>query len=260
MFFVKRIRLFIFILVISVGLLATACSSASPNVLDNGTADPLLSVSEPSPVEVSFSTEYVMATREELIDEADVILVGRVNHISPTRWNQDSGEYWEEVTTEGEFETAHSALPVHYLEIEIVWLIVDDIGIEEKFVTLTAVGKSPVDDTNLTEENNIQVAGLPDHHLQAGNEVIIFIRQTELAWHDEAHPITFVQPSDGSSPYFQGTTRTVLQFSPAPGFYLLKDTNGLYANPGDTTQELVSLDFLVAEIAKRRQVIEPTNE
>lgn len=50
---------------------------------------------------VSFETESVYFIQEELLAEADIIFVGKVLTISPTRWNQDSGEYWTETTVEG---------------------------------------------------------------------------------------------------------------------------------------------------------------
>lgn len=252
MSYLRRVSLFILIIIFSsIGLFATACSSPLSN-LQVPTTDN--TVTQEDTIQVYYSTEYVLATREEIIDIADIILVGKIISISSTQWNQDNGEYWEEVTTEGEFETSHTALPIYYLEVEVTQLIADNIGLEGKIATFTAVGKSPIDD-EITNENSVQIIGSAANNLQVGDTLIIFSRQTELAWHDENTPVTLVKPADSSSPYFKGGTRTVLQFSSAPGFYLLKDANDLYYSPEDTTQEPISLDFLIREIAQRRPIV-----
>ena len=44
--------------------------------------------------------DWVGMTTEQVIDDADVILIGKVASLSPSRWNQDSGEYWEDGNSE----------------------------------------------------------------------------------------------------------------------------------------------------------------
>ena len=48
-----------------------------------------------SPATLRIDASYAVLTREQLLAEADLILVGEGVEVSPTGWNQDSGEFWE---------------------------------------------------------------------------------------------------------------------------------------------------------------------
>ncbi|MCA9974504.1 MAG: hypothetical protein R3E31_28730 [Chloroflexota bacterium] len=196
---------------------------------------------------IYFSAEYIIDSPENVIRRADVIFVGKVISISPTRWNQDSGDYWEETTTEGAYETNHTAMPVHKITMEVTSLIADEVGIGET-VVLTAIGKSPNENSSTTADT-IQLAGSPDHMLTIGSEAVIFGIQTEIAWRDD-NPIRLVESEDGSSPYFEIGRKTVIQLT--PGAYLLKGDDGLFYSPENMDWSYVSLDSVLQQIERFR--------
>jgi hypothetical protein len=74
--------------------------------------------------------DFELLTRTQMIAEADAIFVGQVTDISPTSWNQDSGEYWEQ-EIEG---TTLTAMPIHQLELAVTQPIVNEIGLSETAV------------------------------------------------------------------------------------------------------------------------------
>lgn len=199
---------------------------------------------------VRFSTEYVIASPEDVIERADIIFVGKVLTISPTRWNQDNGSYWEEVTKEGEYETRHTAMPVHEIEMEVTRLVEDEIGISEN-VVLTMIGKSPVDNLDAVADT-VQIIGSPDHMLTVDDEVLVFGRQTEIAWRD-GNPIRLVEPKDGSQPYFEIGRKTVIQLT--PGAYLLRGDDGLFYSPENSDWSHASLDTILQQIQRLRSVL-----
>jgi len=199
---------------------------------------------------IRFILDYVISPPAEIINQAELIFVGQVRDISPTYWNQDSGEYWEEVTKEGEYETGHRAIPVHDIEMEVMSLLVDEIGVAGK-VLLTAIGKSPVDEQTAID-NTVSLVGSPDHALVIGSEAIIFGRETEIAWWD-GNPIRLIEPADGSPPYFEIGRKTVLQLT--PGAYLLLGEDGLYYSLENGDWGKVSLAELRQQIQQYREVL-----
>jgi hypothetical protein len=69
-------------------------------------------------IEIKQLYSYISLTREEMIDRAQIIFVGKVTSIPPTQWNQDSGEAWAD------------GLMLHYIELEVLEPIVDTIGLD----------------------------------------------------------------------------------------------------------------------------------
>jgi len=125
---------------------------------------PVASMQHPSPEAVSVVIEqhssYVLITREEMIQQADLIFVGKVKVISPTSWNQDNGEYW------------NNGLLIHTLEVEILRPIAGDTQwVTNKSMLLTILGNSPAD-------------GHSEHGLQTDNQAVFFVRETDLAWRE----------------------------------------------------------------------------
>lgn len=104
---------------------------------------------------------YAVLTREEMIDQSDVIFLGKVMDISPTRWNRDDGDQWQD-------EATGFGLQLHSVEFEVIKPIVDELGLGPQ-ATITILGSSPLD-------------GFADHSLKAGDEAVIFAVQRELAW------------------------------------------------------------------------------
>lgn len=207
---------------------------------------------------VSIDSEYISVTRDEAIESADLIFAGKVTNISATQWNQDSGEYWRETTVEDAargFETSHTAWPIHYVELSIIEPIIDEIRVD-RTVTLTILGKSPVEQGHTTSRISVQIEGQPPHALTVDDEVIVFAAQTEIAWRDPARPIRLVEAPDGTT-YFDIGTRSVISFLGNPrDSYLLKEDDGLYHSVEGATmrQEAIPLELLIQQIAQVRPI------
>jgi len=163
---------------------------------------------------------YLSVTREDMIDSADAIFLGKVIAISSTRWNQDSGEEWNDDAIGGD-----SGIQIHTIEVEILRPIVDVVGLGDH-ITITALGISPVD-------------GQSDHNLKEGNQAVFFVMQTELAWRGK-------------------TTRPIFELIGAPTeSYYLQGSDGLYYSGRPDTLAL-SLENIIKIIAERRaDLIQP---
>ena len=163
---------------------------------------------------------YLDVTREDMVEVADAIFLGNVVAVSSTRWNQDSGEEWNDDVVDG-----GSGLQIHIVEVEILQPIVDTIGLD-KTVEITVLGRSPKD-------------GYADHALQKDSQAVFFIMKTELAWRGNE-------------------TRPVFIFIGAPAYsYFMKRSDGLYH---DERSEALALSFedIVNFVAERRvDVITP---
>lgn len=233
-------RVLAFCTVMIIGLLLMACRQNETDMMSPSSSSQI----------VHYSMEHLINDPEDVIKNSDLIFAGKVLFISPTYWNQDSGEYWQEVTTEGDYETRHTAMPVHDIEMEVMSLIVDEIGVAGK-VLLTAIGKSPVDEQTAIDDT-VSLAGSPDHALIVGSEAIIFGRENEIAWWD-GNPIRLIEPADGSQPYFEIGRKTVLQLT--PGAYLLLGEDGFYYSPENSDWGKVSLAELEQQIQQYREVL-----
>ena len=178
----------------------------------------------PSNITIVQHSSYIELTREEMIDQADIIFLGKVVNISPTRWNQDSGKPWYD-------EGGDVGLQLHHIEFEVLRPIVGNFGLDKR-VTITALGSSPLDSHQEGEQAIIQ--GGPDHDLKLGDETVIFVRQTDLAWRDG--------------------TRSILELMGNPAdAHLIRGDDGLYH--GRWTEGPVSLDELINRIAQRRETL-----
>ncbi|MCX7680847.1 MAG: hypothetical protein N2508_02580 [Anaerolineae bacterium] len=190
------------------------------------------SVEGNTPVRVEFEAEYIALTREQMIDQADLIFLGEVSHISPTRWNQDSGEYWDDDETRDLYDTA---LPYHEIELIVIQPIVDAVGVEEQ-VIITVLGNSPVGPEPQTGGFTVIVAGAPSHDLKVGDRVVVFARQGEIAWRGGMRPAILLMGVPRDS-------------------YLIQGEDGLYHHRQPDVEEPVSLEALSAHIARRRETL-----
>jgi len=109
-------------------------------------------------VVVEQHASYVQVSQQELIELADSIFEGTVLSISPTRWNQDSGDKWD------------GGLMLHAVEIEVDQPLVGDVAAGERF-SLTILGASPGE-------------GHVDYDFKAGDTSIFFTKRTDLTWSD----------------------------------------------------------------------------
>lgn len=103
---------------------------------------------------------YIGLTDKETINQADAIFLGKIANISPTRWNQDSGELWDD------------GLLIHEIEFEVIQPIVDTVGLDNR-ATITMLGNSPLDEN----------AG-HDLDFKVGEQAVVFVRETDLAWRE----------------------------------------------------------------------------
>lgn len=210
------------------------------------------------PSEVNISAEYIHFSREEMMREADIIFVGTVLNVSTTKWNQDSGEYWETTTDEGVNEqeelltTTHSAWPVHEVELTVLQPIVGNIGDGETII-LTIFGKSPIVETvSNNGSETVRVAGTPPHSLKIGQEIIVFAVRTEIAWYDPEQPVRLVTASDNTT-YFDIGKRSIFGLIGFPGdSYLVKGEDGLFYSAPEASELLppTTLDALTRQIVE----------
>lgn len=130
-------------------------------------------------LQVKQQASYAALPYEELINTADVIFVGKLIEISPTKWNQDSGEYWGE-----------EAIQYYTLRFEVSEFVEDKIGANnQKTIEITVLGPSLLD-------------GNTDYNLQIGDEVLVFAGQTNLAWCDSGTKSVITLKTDPSLSFF----------------------------------------------------------
>lgn len=239
--FAMRSRIFVrSIAFIAVLLLLAACA---PDLLV--TSPTAVPTSAGQTVEVIL--DYELLSRAQMIAAADAIFVGQVNDISPTSWNQDSGQYWEQ-EIEG---TTITATPVHQLKVAVLQPIVDQVGLGETAV-LTVSGKSPGDNGLVQITESLQLGGTVDYDLQVGDRVILFATEREISWWSGDEPMRY----EAARGEFVGPRRPVLAFTNLPAAsYLLLGEDGLY-HPQPPASESddgpVSLATLLGEIGLQR--------
>lgn len=130
---------------------------------------------------MSFDRLYASHTFGEMVDLADTIFVGKVTDISPVQWNQDNGEYWDEAPGD-----SMSAFPIRYITVDLVKPIVPEtLDASQKITSMT-------DSVLLDEKNNVTNQEEMEQGLRVGDQVVIFVRQTKLAWRGGMHPATML--------------------------------------------------------------------
>ena len=210
---------------VTAGLLLASCLSAPINLQSNS---PLNSEMANQPAAnnaaaqiMNFERVYDSLSFAEMTDNADAIAVGKVTDISPVQWNQDSGEYWGAEPGDG-----MSARPLRYITVDVVKPIVefDNMGQSLKITTLT-------DSVLLDEKNNVINQGEMEQGLQSGDQVVVFVRQTELAWRDGTRPATMLMGTPTQS-------------------YFKFGADGLYH--GELLQEPLDLETLIQKILDER--------
>jgi hypothetical protein len=155
-----------------------------------------------------FIGTYGYLSFDDTIKYSDVILIGQVTNTEETKLNQDSGEYWAETIKDEVGETTIAASPYYEMTISPAQIIVDVLGIEKE-VVVTTLGNSPLDYGEL--------------RLKPGDEIIAFLFQHEIAWHNGE--VT----NNKNTNSFETGRKPVLGFIAAPNqSYLLKGSDGLY--------------------------------
>ena len=71
------------------------------------------------PEQVTADVSYQSLPFAEMARAAELVVAGQVTAVSETRWNQDSGAFWEESNIDAQgLETVDSALP--YYEVTVL--------------------------------------------------------------------------------------------------------------------------------------------
>ena len=109
-------------------------------------------------VRVVSEVDYVALPFDQLVKTSDVIFVGKVIEMTPSRWNQDNGEYWA------------NGFQYHTIRFEVSQFIVDKIGASNQEAIEVMVGGMSIAEGNR------------DYSLKIGDEVIAFAGLVDLAW------------------------------------------------------------------------------
>jgi hypothetical protein len=172
-----------------------------------------------------FEATYFAASREEQILEADAVFIGRVARISSTKWNQDSGEYWE--------EEGLTTLPYHEVQVNVIRSLLDEATLGDR-IDVTVLGASPAGPSS---SSKVVIASEPEHSLQVGDVGIFFVVRTELAWRGGV--------------VGNQATRPIIRFIGYPEYgYLRQLANGQYRSE-DPSEQTTSLDQVIRKLRER---------
>ncbi len=200
------------LVIILLGLVLAACSANTNKPHE-----------EAASVQLEFT--YADVSFEERMQQAQVVLAGKVLSISPTKWNQDSGDYWEE-EIDG---TLYSALPYYEIEVSTEQLLSPSEGIGQSLI-ITVLGTAP-HETGVAAADGLAVISDSNLPLAIGDEVVIFVRQTDLAWRDGSRAVW----------YFMG--------DPVQSFMKM-GKDGLYTVPG-SGQKGITITEIAAALDKK---------
>ena len=192
----------------------------------------------------SVATEVVyadlpLATK---VATAPLIVTGTVVDVSPTRWNQDDGTFWEKTVTDAYGEqTVDSAVPYHTVTVRVDETFADALGAAKDTVVLTVVGMGRDAEAGHGPDGadaaGVMSLSTDSVSATAGERVIAFARPGQLAWRD-------------------GTMRSVLVPMGSPGSTVLSEAvldSGAFA-------EVQSFDALVAQVAAARGGAAPAED
>jgi hypothetical protein len=146
-------------------------------------------------VPLDVDVTYQALSFDQMATQAGAILAGRVTRISPTLWNQDSGEYWEEVTVDAAgLETSNGALPYYEIELEVSDPIVDTLGLDAQIgagqpVVLTVIGMNPDEDPDTAVGVAAMTSMDGEARLRVGDSVVAFAEPTRMTWRSGTRPI-----------------------------------------------------------------------
>jgi hypothetical protein len=160
----------------SIGFVITALALVSCHAVE--TAEPGIALepnleqadNEELHVEAEIVSEEETFLRDEMITQAEAIFLGRVDFVGETKWNQESGAYWAE------------GQPYYHIAVSVVQPLVDEIGLGTGGV-LTVSGKSPLNGQS-TGGDAMTLVDSSRQELQVGDEIILFVRQSEMTWRD----------------------------------------------------------------------------
>ncbi len=138
------------------------------------------------PVEAEVGVTYKDLSFEEMATAADLVVAGQIAAISPTRWNQDSGEFWEDTFVDGYGrQVADTALPYYEVTVAAQRTLVDGAGLDlapGAPVVFTVIGQSPAAAPGTA--GVLVSAGHADGaiDLAVGSPAVVFARRADMAW------------------------------------------------------------------------------
>lgn len=129
---------------------------------------------------------YKAVTYEEMIAKADLVFVGTVKDVSPTTWNQDSGEAWFPKD-----DSAEVALQLHTITLAVSQVLADRGGFANDLIEITVLGRSPQEAKS-------------EYKLDPGTEVLVFVQQVEIAWRDGKKKVFSLMSAPSASYFTKG--------------------------------------------------------
>lgn len=173
---------------------------------------------------------YVDLPLSTKVANAPLIVTGTVIEITPARWNQDDGTFWERTETDAYGQqTVDSAVPYHTVVLKVDRALANRLGVATDKVALTVIGMGagPAVADDLPRADASGVVSLSSDSVSAtkGERVIAFVRPGQLAWRD-------------------GTRRSVLVPMGAPGSTVVSEA----VVNGGVFSDVPSFDALVAEV------------
>lgn len=188
---------------------------------------------QPQPPAI-FNSSYAYLPFETMIKEAEVIVAGKVIAIGETRWNQDSGQYWEETFPSNGYETVVSALPYYEITMSVDHLLADSLGVKDSQLVIIVIGPSPID--HQAEASSI--------HPKSGDDIVAFVGQGEIGW--RSGQITY-NKDDGSLE--TGRKAALLLMGGPDNSHLLKNADNLYDRPSAKDSPYPPAEELTAPIS-----------
>jgi hypothetical protein len=177
------------------------------------------------------SIDYVTLSEKDMVKGADTIFVGKVIEITPTRWNQDNGEYWRDETAEGDLADG-SAMRLHTIKFEPSQFMVNKLGLDEAAeLEVTVWGQNPNDS-----------GAEPQYDLTPGDQVVFFIHQTGIVWRGNTMKQVMMPMQAPALSYFKQQADGLYE-----GKVIVNGAGGSFPTKGLT----LSLDALKQEIADK---------
>jgi len=215
---------------IIVGLLLASCFRAPISLQKSPLAIGMnhsATASNPAVKGMRFEKTYVSQSFAEVTHASDMIFVGKVTDISPVQWNQGNGKYW--VAESGDSMTP---IPLRYITMDLVKPIVPDkLDRSLKITSMT-------DLVLLDEKNNVTNQEEMEQGLRVGDQVVVFVGQTKIAWRGGLYPAI------------------MLMGTPTRSYFKL-GADGLYH--GELLKDPLALETLIQKILDERASPSPTS-
>lgn len=143
----------------------------------------------PPPLVLHSSSIYATPAFDMLVDQSDIVFAGRVVNISPTIWNQDSGERWVDG---GAFE-------YHTLQFEMSQYVVDRIGMR-----VGTSGEAATIEIVVLEPSPLDSGAKYGYGLSVGDTAVVFARKTNIFWRSGEKQVLEIMSAPTYSIFPQG--------------------------------------------------------